>query len=347
MSELQLGLLAIGALLVAGVFAYNRRQERAAQRSAEATFRSGHADVLLEPQAARKDPSPAQKPPAAATAHGDSSAGALPDPRIDYIVELSFPAAQKAGVLCEQWKPNEHRFAGRALLACFGGGASWRSLDAADSLLIESLRAGLQLVTRHGAVNEGQLLEFRASVETLAAATGASIRAPEIRQAVETARDLEQFCEDADVHVVIHVAATAEGPLAAARADAAAAQAGFALEEDGRFALRDGEGNLLYALSASDGSRLEPGAPEGATLPGVSLALDVPRVADFPRVFRSMAVFATDLARSLGGTLIDDNRNTLDERALEAIAAQLESVRAQFEARGIASGSATTLRLFS
>ncbi len=47
MTELQLGLLAIGAVVVAGVFAYNRMQERRAQREAQRSFASGHEDVLL------------------------------------------------------------------------------------------------------------------------------------------------------------------------------------------------------------------------------------------------------------------------------------------------------------
>ena len=42
MSELQIGLLAIGALVVAGVLIYNRVQERRARQAAERTFRSGH-----------------------------------------------------------------------------------------------------------------------------------------------------------------------------------------------------------------------------------------------------------------------------------------------------------------
>ena len=47
MSELQISLLAIGALVVAGVLIYNRVQERGAKHAAERSFRSGHDDVLL------------------------------------------------------------------------------------------------------------------------------------------------------------------------------------------------------------------------------------------------------------------------------------------------------------
>jgi FtsZ-interacting cell division protein ZipA len=334
MSELQLGLLAIGVLLVAGIFAYNRYQERSAQRSAQQQFRSSHDDVLLEPAHARREPSAAAAEPTAVEAvRREPGAVALPDPSIDYVVDLSFPSAQSASALAEQWKPNEHRFAGQVLLASYGGGDSWRRLDAGDPFRVESLRAGLQLVTRARTVNEVQLIEFRTAVETLAGATGASVQASEIRQAVETARELERFCDEADVQVVVHVAAALEAGLPAKPVENAALRAGFTPGEEGSFALRDGDGNPLYMLGATDA--------------GVSLTLDVPRVRDFPRVFRSMASFARDLARDLGGKLVDDNRHPLDERALQAIAAQLDAVRGRFEARGIAPGSPSALRLFS
>ena len=53
MSELQSGLLAIGALVVVGVLIYNRVQERRAKRDAERAFGSGHDDILLRPPGAK------------------------------------------------------------------------------------------------------------------------------------------------------------------------------------------------------------------------------------------------------------------------------------------------------
>lgn len=334
MSELQLGLLAIGALLVAGVFAYNRYQERSAQRSAQANFRSGHQDTLPEPSGRREPTLAPPMPPAVPVARSEPGAAALPDPGVDYVVDVSFATAQSAGTLAEAWKPNEHRFAGQVLLAVSGGGASWRRLQAGDALSIDALRAGLQLVTRSRTVNDVQLIEFRAAIETLAGATGGTVQAPEIRQAAETAKSLEQFCDEADIQVVVHIAMSEGEALPRERVDAAVrTRNGFTPDEEGRYLLRDSEGNTLYVLSVSEGA--------------VSLALDVPRVPDFPRVFRSMAGFARDLARDLGGTLVDDNRRALDERALQAIAAQLDTVRGEFDARRIAPGSPAALRLFS
>jgi len=47
MTDLQLGLLVLGAAAVVGVVAYNRIQERSVRREAERTFGSSHSDVLL------------------------------------------------------------------------------------------------------------------------------------------------------------------------------------------------------------------------------------------------------------------------------------------------------------
>ena len=47
MTDLQLGLLVLGAVAVVGVVLYNRLQERAVRREAERAFATRHADVLL------------------------------------------------------------------------------------------------------------------------------------------------------------------------------------------------------------------------------------------------------------------------------------------------------------
>src|SRR5574341_1016038 len=98
MPDLQLGLLAIGALVVAGVLAYNRLQERSARR-AERAFQSGHADVLL--QKARPGAEPAMREPLRAAREAVAPAAALPDPRLDYVVALEFPEPVPAGTVLE------------------------------------------------------------------------------------------------------------------------------------------------------------------------------------------------------------------------------------------------------
>ena len=330
MSELQIGLLAIGALVVAGVFAYNRMQERGARREAEQAFRSDHSDVLLGAPGAGLEPLPGTPRPAMRAEPGE--AAAQPDPKIDYIVELALERPATAAMQ-EQWKPIERRHAPRALLAGSPDGKSWR--------------AGLQLVSRDGVIGEADLIEFRSAVETLAASIGATVSAPEMRTAIEAARELDQFCAEADIQVVVHVVAPAGSSFAGTKLRAAAEAAGLTLDADGKFALRNDEHRLLYTLGARDGSPFSAATMRDATPQALTLALDLARTPDTCRSFEAMTGFAHQLASVLGGGIVDDNGNALDERAVAAIAQQLDAVRAKLEARGVPPGSPSASRLFS
>lgn len=330
MSELQIGLLSIGVVVVAGVLVYNRMQERVARRDAERAFRSGHADVLLE--GAARQPGAAQEPraPARAALAALAEQAARPDPAIDYVIEFSSaqPAAQ--AMVHEQWGAIERRHAHRALLAAADDGKSWR--------------AGLQLVSRDGAIGEADLIEFRSTVETLAASVGATVSAPEMRSAVESARALDGFCAEVDIQVVVHVQG---GPFPGEKIAAIAETAGMTLSADGRFGLYDDANRLLYTLGARDGAAFTPAGMHDAAPEALSLALDVARVPETRRSFDSMTRLAHQLAAALGGSIVDDNGNPLDERAVAAIAVQLDAVRARLEAQGLPPGSAAALRLFS
>ena len=60
-----------------------------------------------------------------------------------------------------------------------------------------------------------------------------------------------------------------------------------------------------------------------------------------------MTRLAHHLASVLEGSIVDDNGSPLDERAIAAIALQLDAVRARLESHGVPPGGPTALRLFS
>ncbi|HEV3011125.1 MAG TPA: cell division protein ZipA C-terminal FtsZ-binding domain-containing protein [Burkholderiales bacterium] len=182
MSDLVLGLLVLGGCLFAGVLVYNRVQERSAQRAAERAFSSRHADSLLEETSRRE---PILKVPS------------LPDERVDYVIELKPARPLASALVLEGWRPIEQRFARRVLLGASDGGV-WR--------------AGLQLVSRAGMVSEAELIEFRSEVETLGAKLGATLSAPEMRHALEAARELDRTCADSDIQVALHVVGESINP---------------------------------------------------------------------------------------------------------------------------------------
>jgi len=304
-TELQLGLLAIGAVVVAGLFAYNRVLERRSRRRARRSFSSGYDDVLGGEPGARA-PAPQRPPP-------------QPDERIDYVIEIALHGPVAPAALDELWQPIQRRHSPRATLAANPATPVWK--------------AGLQLVSRAGSIGEAELIEFRAAVETMAAALGGSVAAPEMKAAMERARQLDQLCGETDIQVVLHVVQPEGGELPRQVLEEAAQAGGLVEEAVGRFVLRSPGGGLVYEVSSGNGA--------------LSLSLDLPHVPDTRRAFEGMARLAHHLAAACGGTLADDNGSALGEAAVAGIAAQLEQVHGVLEARGIAPGSAAAIRLFS
>lgn len=278
MTDLQIGLLVIGAAAVAGVIVYNRLQERATRRQAERSFGSQHADVLLDAPPERREPTLGPANPAAT-----KPAAPVTDPRIDYVVEVQ---GTSAGAIRPDWPALQRRFSRRATLSEGGG---------------KSAHAALQMVSRNGVVSEGDLVEFRTQLETLAAAHGGKVSAPPMREALAAAQALDRVCADVDVQIALHVLGPAETSIR---------NEGFSV---------------------------------GQRTDGVTLMLDVPRTPDLARSYAAMV----EAARRLGGRLVDDNGNSLDERALAAIGVEVESMRNRLVEAGIEPGSPLALRLFS
>lgn len=278
MTDLQIGLLVIGAAAVAGVLVYNRLQERATRRQAERAFGSQHGDVLLDAPPERLEPTLG---PSNATTTKPAAPAA--DPRVDYVVEVQ---GTSAGAIRPDWPALQRRFSRRATLTEGGG---------------KSAHAALQMVSRNGVVSEGDLVEFRTQLETLAAAHGGKVSAPPMREALAAAQALDRVCADVDVQIALHV------------------------------------------LEPAETSIRHEGFSVGQRADGVTLMLDVPRTPDLSRSYAAMV----EAARRLGGRLVDDNGNSLDERALAAIGVEVESIRNRLVEAGIEPGSPLALRLFS
>ena len=283
MTDLQIGLLVIGAAAVAGVLVYNRVQERATRREAERAFGSQHADVLLDAPPEQREPMERREPTLDAVTPATTRPAAPADPRIDYVVEVR---GTSAGAIRPDWPALQRRFSRRAMLSEAGG---------------KSAHAALQMVSRTGVVSEGDLVEFRTQVETLAAAHGGQVSAPPMREALAAAQALDRVCADVDVQIALHV------------------------------------------LGPADTSIRHEGFSVGQRADGLTLVLDVPRTADLSRTYAAMV----EAARRLGGRVVDDNGNSLDERALAAIGVEVESLRGRLAEIGVEPGSPLALRLFS
>ncbi len=104
---------------------------------------------------------------------------------------------------------------------------------------------------------------------------------------------------------------------------------------------------MLYTLGARDGKAFSAATIRDAAPEALTLALDLARTPDARRSFESMTRLAHQLASVLGGSMVDDNGIALEERAIAAIAQQLDAACAKLESHGLPPGGPTALRLFS
>jgi hypothetical protein len=255
---------------------YNRWQERSARREAQKAFGSAHSDVLID---GRREPT--LRPPSVS-----------PTEKIDYVIDLGLTRALSPPEVHEGWAEIERRFSRRVFL---------------DEHSPTQLRAAMQLISREGVVSDAELLEFRSMVETLGTRLGAVVRAPEMRAALDAARELDKTCAETDIQVALHVVGIGA--------------------EAAEFA----------------GQTFQATPREG----GVTLTIDVARTPEPARTYEAMARAGRQLAQARGGRLIDDEGRELDERALETIGRQLELVRQRLDGCGIEAGSPLALRVFS
>jgi FtsZ-interacting cell division protein ZipA len=115
---------------------------------------------------------------------------------------------------------------------------------------------------------------------------------------------------------------------------------GFDVRPDGRFAMPDGEGGVLFTLSTN----VNLGADTTSRL---TLLLDVPCVTPARDGFGKMVTCAKSLELRLEAAIVDDFDQPLSDEALSEIAGQVGEFYQEMEAADIPAGSTRALRLFS
>lgn len=352
MSDLQLSLLGVGGLAIVAVFIYNRWQVLRARRAASEAFSSNHPDALMPGADQPRKPVRPEAVDRAAREAVAEGAGKeqvpqvpqLPEahstsPQVDYAIEVDLPEPVSGARILEIWSSASSGLGSRARL-WRDGDTGLLPLTAGDACT--RIVCAIQLVDRSGVVGESELIAFRSSAETLATRLGVSVRAPEMRDALDRAREIDSVCAEADIQIVMHLTVPNGRPFPAERLRQLSIEAGLVASGEEVLTYRDASGAELFSLAADPAGR---GAWVNAT--GASLAMDVPRTPDVEASYALMARVGKSLAEGIQGSLSDDNGRLLDDAALQAIARQVTAVRTALEGHGIVPGAPLALRLFS
>lgn len=385
MSELQISLLVIGLLIVAGVYGFNRFQERKYRRIAEKAFPARQEDVLLDsgtdtppgtlPDAheiagfrkeSRIEPvvsalpdempvEPAEEleiveeiePIPALESQPEEGATVLQDETINYRVQVHPGEPVGVAALIETIR-RQGDFGKRVhwlgLNSLTGG---WEEVGQGGAGEYLDIAATLQLADRSGPVSGPDLAAFCSRVQSVADELMAVAEFPDRQPALALAAALDQFCADVDVLIGVNVITQNGVAFAATKVRAMAEAAGMKLQPDGAFHFFNDEGADLFSLANLDPTPFSAENIRQLSTHGVTFLFDVPRVADGVRVFNQMLMVAKQMASSLGGQVVDDNRRPLSDAGIAGIKQQLADIYSRMEAQQIRSGSARALRLFS
>lgn len=347
MSQMQIGLLILGAVVLLGMVLYTRWQV-GRQRPRQAQ------DLGVEPGAGLAEP-----------AMLGSAEGALDEPPSEPFM---IPVPEKKpplDVLIDSLVPIalESVVSGEAVLAALPPtrrvGSKPFALEGLDeasgvwefpraNARYTQLQAGLQLANRTGALNDIEFSEFVVKTQAFCDALGGTPDFPDMRQEVARARELDQFASAHDAQLSFELRARRAAWSPSYIQQMAARQGFVAGTMPGRLVLPAslaGQPSVV-SLSFDTQAALSEDLDQSA-LRSCTLSLEVTHVARQEQAFERMRAAARKLAQHMDGMLTDDRGVALSEAAMDQIAQDIADLHERLEQHGIPAGSNLARRLFA
>ncbi len=375
MSDLQISLIIIGIIIIAGVALFNWVQHLRYRRKIQAAFNHEHDDVLLD-KANRSDtnqriepklnksilsetqtdsveqfasPEIGQETPPPTTADPTGPASPDFDDKSNYIVNISansaIPYAQISPLLQKGFNFGKPLY----WLGQKQKNEPWEEItidDTSGNDAYVCLKGCLQLADRAGPISEINLSKFRDMIQDFVSKIDATVDCPDIVSTHEQAIILDKFCAEVDVMIGINIISKDNGAFVGTKIRALAEASGFKLDTDGLFKYRDDHDQILFTLTNYESAQFLPDSMKTLTTHGITFLLDVPRVANGERVFDQMTHLAKIFSNTLGGILVDDNRVPLSDNGITKSKQQLVDIQANMQKHNISAGSQSALRLF-
>ena len=352
MSELQIGLLSIGILLVAAVYIYGFWQQRSYRSKFGSSYKSQHEDALYRSNSAAFDALLVDEDPVGGrqdstrTTVGDEICTLL-SAETDYVVSIKPKAALSSEVLAPLWA---QRFDfGKSINACGQNVSSgnWERLIPDSPQSYSAFNIGLQLVDRTGAISEVRLKNFHEILRDVGEQLKTEIVLPSLTHAILQANSLDEFCAEVDKMIGLNILPGGDRLLFGSKIAQVAERRGLLLQSDGAFHFLNEKGLSIFSLGNQDGTPFQHHTLSQTRVKGLTLLLDVPRVERPVEHFDEMVVLAREIATDLRAGLVDDHRVSLGDKALAQIREQVSAIENSMLAGKIIPGSAQALRLFS
>lgn len=362
-TDLQISLLLIGALIIGGVVLFNRYQQKRfySRRMLEpAAAKHQPAERVASPEPIgqeRREPTfemPAaptkSSPPQPVPSKEDRDDVAWPtwiDRNIDYVVSIQlvdpvsgrdfFSAPHRSDVIT---KP-------LVWMGLNADSGAWERVRNAGEIRYLRFLGVLQLLNRSGPATGAELGAFCDLAQELAQQLMAVVDCPDRQAALARAQQFDQFCAAVDVEIALHALSDEQRPFPAAKLVSLAEGAGMRIASDGSLQYDDAQDASQFRLRNEEQQPFIAGALDAITTHAIVLEIDVPRASAGIEAFDRMTALAKRIVDTLGGKLVDDNRQPLSDAAIAAIRAQLQNLYATMQQHHVKPGSELALRLFS
>lgn len=338
MSDLQIGLISLGVILILVLVCFNWWQDRRVRQRMQEHFPETDEDPLmggLAPPTGRREPG--IRGSAAPEANVDEVTEA--DPVCEAVIDVVFSHPVSGAELLTAVRSIQK--AGEKpvrVLVEHEGGHSLRLRDTSNYL---SVQLAVLLANRSGALTDIEWSHLWTTAEDLAERFEGSVEGPEQDQVLQRARSLDELCASLDAQVVLVLKLAQARPVA--EVTQAVKEAGFV-----------GFGNQLAWMSEAGVPRftlLYAGEPAGdfssAGVDRLDLVLDVPRSQPDEHAFSRMACVGRDLASRLEATLVDEQGQPVNESADHAVDEKLHELYNNLEQASFPAADIRTVRLFS
>lgn len=340
MSDLQIGLILLGVLLIAAVLLFNWWQDRRVRRQMQSRFPQVDNDPLMaHTSQERKEPS-VQVAERLGVLKIDDFPNDEVDPGCEAVIDIQFPQSIDGDQLLDALK-RHLRFQIKPLrVFVLSETGQLEPFPQAGSSYVGAQLAVL-LADRQGPISDVQWSRLWSAAECIAQEYDGSVDGPEQHAVLEQAQILDKVCAQLDAQVGLRV--NLPQPMALEQVEQALIDVGLIRAED-HYAWLAESGLPRFMVLFEDQSREDF---QGDRLAELNLLLDLPHSPKDGQAFSRMAGVGRDLAARLGGTLTDDQGNTVDPSVDGDLDEQLLVIYERLEEAGFIAGESRTKKVFA
>ncbi len=354
LTDLQLILIAGGAILILFIIIYNRinasriKKKAAAQKRAEEAARlAAEAESQVEPGGLMAEVTANLEENQEPTLAVEEAVSPLPEFPVDDIIECIITltpdeevSAEKVLPLIGNWQQSIKmpvRFVG--LRTDESGQKSWHAIEAGQSY--SQFRACALLANRNAQLTDIEFSTLVARLNQIALAIDAAIDVPDMSTVIDHAKQLHDFVAGHDAKVWLCI--QPNGSLwTRVQIEEVLQGHGYQIRPDGTWVKNDPEeGSECELFLVGTFSR-----KDSDSILSLILFLDVPCIPREKDPFGQMIACAKTLCTELDGTLVDEKGKALGEEDIAEIAGQLDQYYQVLQSASLHAGSLRSLRLF-